>query len=472
MKLFFSFILLIVSLGLSAQVCIKGNCTNGFGKKTYTNGAVYEGSFVNGKREGVGMCTLPNGDVFRGMWKMDLPNGRGIMARKDGTKQEGTWEQGRYQQPVYANNQSKVVIKGDSTERAKNARDPLCKAGDCIEGKGLYHYENGDVYEGDFHNGLRSGKGVYRYKNGDVYEGDFQRHLFGGEGSITFRDGKRVSGLWASGAYLGKAKNEEAENPSPAPQTPTITEEAPPMRVWAVLVGVTKYKTMQELQYTDDDAKMLGEFLKSPEGGALPDEQLRILLNEEATFQNIVGAMAETFEKATANDLIVFYFSGHGLEGSFLPSDYEGQKNMLSHGIINSILLDSKAKYKLCLADACHSGSLLAYGRLTRSASPDQTVRKFYNSFKDVRGGLSLVMSSKTEEYSLEANGLKQGLFSHFLIKGMKGNADFDANKIVTISELFDYIQREVTEFSSGFQNPVMSGNFDPNMPVSVVADE
>ena len=54
------------------------------------------------------------------------------------------------------------------------------------------------------------------------------------------------------------------------------------VKVWAVVVGIGRYTTMPVLKYTDDDAYHIYAFLKSPEGGALPDSQIRLLIDEDA----------------------------------------------------------------------------------------------------------------------------------------------------------------------------------------------
>ena len=46
---------------------------------------------------------------------------------------------------------------------------------------------------------------------------------------------------------------------------------------------MASYKHMPALQYTDDDAYRMYAFLKSPEGGALKDEQIKILVDDAAT---------------------------------------------------------------------------------------------------------------------------------------------------------------------------------------------
>jgi hypothetical protein len=60
-----------------------------------------------------------------------------------------------------------------------------------------------------------------------------------------------------------------------------------------------------------------------------------------------------------------------------------------------------------------------------------------------------LMMSSKAEETSIEYRGLRQGVFSYYLIKGLKGEANSNRDKIVTITELYDYVKKNVRQTQS-----------------------
>jgi uncharacterized caspase-like protein len=237
------------------------------------------------------------------------------------------------------------------------------------------------------------------------------------------------------------------------------------VRVWALVVGVGRYAHMPTLKYTDDDAYHFYSFLKSPEGGALKDEQVRVLIDEDATRDNILRTMRQLFMKADENDVVMLYFSGHGLEGSFIPVDYDGFNNKLRHDDIKAIFEESKAKHKVCMADACFSGSLLAM----KGTKIDVALDKYYKEFENTKGGMALLMSSKSEEYSLEDHGLRSGIFSHYMIKGLKGEADTDKNKIITIKELYDFTYKNVRTYTAGAQTPSISGNFDPKMPIAVI---
>jgi hypothetical protein len=51
----------------------------------------------------------------------------------------------------------------------------------------------------------------------------------------------------------------------------------------------------------------------------------------------------------------------------------------------------------------------------------------------------------------------------------LKGDADSDGNKIVTIKEVFDYVYKSVRTYTSSAQTPTLSGVHDDGMPVGVM---
>ncbi len=457
--------------------CIIGNCQDGRGTFAYVDGSKYEGTFVNGKLDGHGKWHYPNGDVYIGMFKNNFVHGVGTLYEKKGTVLSGNWEQGEY-----------------IGERFSSKGQEGCVTGDCFNGRGTYIYKDGFAkYVGNFINGRPHGDGICYFSNGERYTGEWAVGSFNGIGTLFMQDGGEVTGIWRNGAfeaymptenkqqytYQSSTSPEEEQNTSPQEEIIETTEESysaenednptssTDLKVWAIIVGVASYEHMPVLRYTDDDAYRMYAFLKSPEGGALADEQIRILIDENATKENILSIMNETFMQAGANDLVLLYFSGHGLKGSFLPIDFDGFNNKIFHEEITDIFQRSPAKYKLCIADACHSGSLLA----NRGANVQNTLLSYYENLAKAQAGTALLMSSKSEENSLESSGLRQGVFSHFLIRGLKGEADQNGNNIVTIQELFNYIELNVREYTVRSQSPVIRGDYDKNMTVAVKRD-
>ncbi|HMQ48999.1 MAG TPA: caspase family protein [Saprospiraceae bacterium] len=422
--------------------CLLGNCNTGTGVFAYVDGSRYEGYFSGGKASGKGTFYYPNGEQYTGEFKDGVPWGKGVLYRLDGTQMNGYWQEGEY--------------IGE-----KNAASKGCTRGDCNNGSGVYVFQDGNRYIGAFQNGLPAGKGVVYYTNGERYEGEMLSGKFEGYGTLFMKDGSQVSGYWQAGVYAGNNTINSTtvvqnSNPTPAFQSD--------LNVWALVIGIASYHHMPVLRYTDDDAYHMYAFLKSPEGGALDDDHIRILVNEEATLYNIKSTMQQLFSKAGNKDLILLYFSGHGLQGAFLPFDFDGYNNKLMHEDIKNSFQNSDAKYKLCIADACHSGSLLA----GRGGADPQLLSNYYQKLSKAGPSTALIMSSKSNETSLESSGLRQGVFSHFLIRGLKGEADKNKNKDISVQELFDYVQSNVKAYTDNMQSPVIKGDYDPDMTVAV----
>lgn len=435
--------------------CAYGDCMEGVGTLEYADGSKYEGNFQNGQLTGYGTWYFANGEKYIGMFHQNYCHGRGIHYKNSGTKIVGIWERGTY---------IGELLNKDGKEG--------CISGDCQEGEGIYIFKNGKAkYEGTFLKGQPHGEGICHYSEGNWYEGNWYKGQFEGLGAMYMQDGSIVSGIWKEGVFHGQDYHESmiqnvTENFLMEEDSEAIEaiETAKEVKVWAVVVGVASYSHMPPLQYTDDDAYRMYAFLKSPEGGALKDEQIKILVDDAATKDNILFAMDEVFRNAGPNDLVMMYYSGHGLKGSFLPIDFDGQNNKLLHAEISGILNRSKAKYKLFIADACHSGSMF-----NQKGAIDNTLKNYYTSLAKAAPGTALILSSKSGETSLESSGLRQGVFSHFLLRGLKGEADSDYNDIVNVQELYDYIFKNVKSYTVQQQSPVIEGDYDRNMTVSVL---
>ena len=450
--------------------CISGDCFNGIGTYAYADGSRYEGNFMNGKNNGYGSWFFTNGDKYVGFFQNNFLHGEGIVYHNNGLRTEGEWINGEY-------------------FGAKDAQVEGCIEGNCINGYGTYIYENGNArYKGMFQKEMPHGEGICEYSNGETYEGEWAKGSFEGVGTLYLPNGSAVQGLWSNGTYMGvhpsskpaskkifsnnkptdyNHQSKYAGSQNPIADIKNIRKNSK-TKVWAVVIGISSYTNtpMPPLKYSDDDAYRMYAFLKSPEGGALKDDQIKMLIDEQATRKNIKQTMVEVFGNAGPNDLVMMYYSGHGLRGCFLPIDFNGFDNKLFHDEVDQILEQSPAKYKLVIADACHSGGLAMKGAPPSDA---QLVDLYYSNLAKSNAGTALILSSKSEEISLESSGLRQGVFSHFLIRGLEGEADHNHDKVVDVSELYEFIFANVKSYTADRQTPVIKGSFDKRMTVSVV---
>ena len=112
--------------------------------------------------------------------------------------------------------------------------------------------------------------------------------------------------------------------------------------------------------------------------------------------------------------------------------------------------------------DACFSGEA-DKGSLLSNISPIYiTVDKQSMSYESS----SVFTSASGEQVSNWYPEKKQGLFTYFFLKGLRGEADFDKNTIITTNELYQYVADEVNgvpywsrRISGRTQTPTYIGN-------------
>ncbi len=420
----------------------------------FANGDTYQGELADSRLQGHGVMQYNNGDTYIGDWHNNGRHGRGKLSLADGSNLDGNWIADHYQASW-----DQLGYQGPM-EGLKN-----CGSG-CHNEVGEYRYPDGTVYRGEIKEGIPNGKGSIYYPDGNQYAGLVASHRPEGLGLMRYADGLIKGGIWRKG-MLYRSLYEDRGRPAAV----VDVDYDPAVKIWAVIVGIERYYHMPSLRYTKSDAFYLYSHLRSPEGGALPASQIRLLVDEDANHRNIIMAMRDVYLRADENDVVLFYFSGHGLEGAFLPVDYDGFDNRLEHFELREALLATRARHKLIIADACHSGSLIAdaNGLAARSGGIDNKLLQYYEALNNAKAGTALLLSSKGVEYSLEDGGLRSGVFSHFLIRGLQGLADRNTDQLVSIQELFDYIHREVRIYTGNLQTPLLSGDYDPTMPVSLI---
>eukprot|EP01018_Ginkgo_biloba_P029215 Gb_23248 [translate_table: standard] len=93
-------------------------------------------------------------------------------------------------------------IKGNPSVTWTIGSKPKCERSKIIR-EGVEVYSNGDVYEGEFHQGKCSGSGVYYYYVNGRYEGDWVDGKYDGYGVETWARGSRYRGQYRQGLRHG-----------------------------------------------------------------------------------------------------------------------------------------------------------------------------------------------------------------------------------------------------------------------------
>jgi hypothetical protein len=254
--------------------------------------------------------------------------------------------------------------------------------------------------------------------------------------------------------------------------------------VYAVIVGVSNYKDPKmNLQYADDDATLFYNFLRSPFGGAVPEKNITLLLNENATRANIIRAVNNQFRNAFEEDVVIVYVASHGMPSAlgdelyFLGSDTD-RDNLEGTGVsqydIQKALNNCRSQKKIWVSDACHSGSVGATGVMMRGEeekAASNMVSRLLSNVASHDKNLIMLTASSAGETSQEAKewGGGHGVFTHYLVEGLQGAADENKNGLVDIREAYEYVRMKVSHDTKKKQYPELKGVYNNRFPMSVI---
>jgi|GEM_PF-2855484 len=221
---------------------------------------------------------------------------------------------------------------------------------------------------------------------------------------------------------------------------------------WALLIGVDKCEAVGELKVCSADALALKSMLEQI---GYPDNHITVLvdsnqsnINALPTIGNVERAIKRLAQVAEADDKILFFFSGHGVTyngTSFLvPTDGDLAKG-ISLPWIKDQFAACKAKEKVMILDACHSGAAKGVSGIT----PD---------LKTV-GNLVMLLSCEKEQVSWPDKQGRHSVFTSAILEGLSGKAA-NADRKVTHKNLAAYVRKSVKDWTyenrKNEQTPVM----------------
>jgi uncharacterized caspase-like protein len=226
---------------------------------------------------------------------------------------------------------------------------------------------------------------------------------------------------------------------------------------WALLVGIAKYPSVegfeiQQLKAPVKDVNALAAFLKDPEKGGFDADHVFTLTDEEATRRKILITFNDIKQRAAPEDMVLFYFSGHGAppgeDGTTYLIPYDHDLRDVQTTCINFTDLAEKirrmeASKVVVILDACHSGGVKPENA---KSTPDKGISDaFLKAFQESEGR-ALLLSSDESEVSWEDE--ESGIFTRFLLEGLNGKADADDDGIVSFTETALYVENTVREYT------------------------
>jgi len=255
-------------------------------------------------------------------------------------------------------------------------------------------------------------------------------------------------------------------------------EKLPPLRLdtYAVIIGID-YKGRQDiphLQYPSQDAKKVYDILTDARYGGVPKENTTLLLNEDATKNKMIAGLRKI---KNWNGYVYVYFSGHGApktkEGKFVdaflvPSDVEitdpevMEDTSIKISYLQELVDSSQAKGVMVALDACFTGG--GKSIVPKGGKPLVLMGMSSELIKPKGAGKVIITSSAANQQSWEdEKEIQGGIFSHYLLEGLKGKGGKEA--WIKVDELADYIKNNVPKMAKRLkgqeQNPTVSGKGD-----------
>jgi hypothetical protein len=267
---------------------------------------------------------------------------------------------------------------------------------------------------------------------------------------------------------------------------PAKTVEKRAGRLFAVVIGVSHYakggdQQINDLQYADRDAQSVLDFLKSPAGGGVTDDDSLLLLNTDATTESVRHALFTFLTKPQEQDTVIIYIAGHGapdpldprniyfLTADAKPDDMGGTAFPMFElqNVFERVL---KAKRVITFADTCHSYGFTGARAGAGQRHANNLVNQYLQRYAS-KGERAVITASDISESSFEdakwGNG--HGVFTYFLLQGLQGKADANHDGIVTAGELFNYLKQSVPEATGGKQNPRVMVGLSSGLPIATL---
>jgi hypothetical protein len=260
----------------------------------------------------------------------------------------------------------------------------------------------------------------------------------------------------------------------------TIAAEASPKPirrqgdVYGVIIGIGNYQDTRipALRFTVNDAQGLYDLLTNPNYGGIPKENIKLILNQDATYQNIKGAIGKWLsQQAKEEDTVIIYYSGHGAPEAqdtywvTYNADIDDlYTTALSNNEIADMLSRIRSKRVITFLDSCYSAATVKRKNLTRNVQTEIPWDKFSGQ------GRVTISASDGKQLSLELDEYQHGVFTYYLLEGLQGKADKNLDGVIEVDEIWDYIKYQVTDTArkaGNPQTPVFQGSLTAGIPLT-----
>lgn len=245
----------------------------------------------------------------------------------------------------------------------------------------------------------------------------------------------------------------------------------------AVVIGLGRYreKNIPAVRYATRDAEVMARYLQNVGGVAADD--MKILIDDGATRSDLEAYIEDWLPRRVKPDSTVFfYYAGHGApdpagkEAFIVP--FEGHPDFPAKlyplNRLYAALAKLPAKAVVVMLDSCFSG---AKGRGVSQEGARPLISVQETGGLDPR--LAVLTGASGTQVTSDFDKAEHGLFTYYLLKGMRGDADTDRDGTITLGELYPFVRGKVSDRASRElnrdQTPTLIGGAGPRASLPVV---
>lgn len=223
----------------------------------------------------------------------------------------------------------------------------------------------------------------------------------------------------------------------------------PNKNAYAIVIGIEQYRQkLPKADFAVHDAQTVTEYLTKVMG--YPEENIVTLKNEHASKSDFEKYFEKWLWNNVEKDSVVFvYFSGHGApnpkNGDAYLVPYDGDPSFIAQtGYPLKKLYDAlgklPAKEIIVALDSCFSG---AGGRSVLAKGARPLVMNLQNNMV-LSKNITVMSASSGEQISSTYDEKGHGLFTYFMLKGIKNEDVVKKDGSIAISDLFSYLKPQV----------------------------
>jgi RNA binding activity-knot of a chromodomain len=230
-----------------------------------------------------------------------------------------------------------------------------------------------------------------------------------------------------------------------------------PQKTWVFVVGLLQFQQKDMFDSFPQTNRRDGQLVEFFRQQGVPESQLVFLKDAQATTRRVETSFQIFLSKAEPDDLLVFYYTGHGYKSDDEHTTYfatydasEDVQGWTTEAIVSDIEKYFKGSRALLTADTCYSGNLA-----------EQTEKL------GRRVSYATLASATSSHVSTE-----NWTFTEMLLAGLRGKsfADINGDGEITLSELAADIKQDMSFAEAQRSVFVTTGDFDPEMDLALAA--